>query len=167
MDTNDGSLILSSYLLINKLIQLLDGLSEQLLGERLEFHRQLGPVLDVRRPLGQEAVVADEVGGAEVDLLQRLLGEGADLRLHLGLGPVLEASLAGVPEAVGVTVGGEVGRVSVTSRRRRVAAGDDGDVVGVILVIRPCGDQEVILLIEEDSYGGGHVVVPDTVNSSN
>ena len=35
------------------------------------------------RTLGQEAVVPDEVGGAQVDLLQGLLHEGADLWLHL------------------------------------------------------------------------------------
>ena len=36
--------------------------------------------------LGQEAVVPDEVGRAEVDLLQGLLDEWPNLRLHFRLG---------------------------------------------------------------------------------
>ena len=47
-------------------------------------------------------------------------------------------------------------RLLLSWKWRGIAARDDGDMVGVILVIRPCGDQEVILLIEEDNDGGGH-----------
>ena len=99
-----------SYLFVDVLVQFLHRFPEQFRRERFEFGRKLSSVQQVGLSTGQEAVVTDKVGGPEVDLLQRLLGEGPHLPGYSGLGhpPVLTGGAA------------PVGRTSVLGASRPV-----------------------------------------------
>ena len=129
-----GREMLFYHLLIYELIQFFNGFTKQVARKWFKFHWKLSAILYMSRSLWQKSIISYQVSCAEINLFQRFFGESPYFALHFSFRS--RKNLFVFVWAPGFLLICFIRILFPICGGRWVPSWYDGDVVGILIIIR-------------------------------